>query len=62
VPWEETLAKYLLGLVLLVAAWTNLAISSSLDAAETASGAAPWIISNGNPDAELYVPRDIPVT
>jgi hypothetical protein len=64
VPWEETLAKYLLGFALIVAAWTNLAISSSLSAAETASasGAAPWIISNGNPDAELYVPRDIQAT
>jgi Peptidase family M1 domain len=64
VPWEETLAKYLLGFALIVAAWTNFAISSSLSAAETASasGAAPWIISNGNPDAELYVPRDIEAT
>jgi Peptidase family M1 domain len=64
VPWEETLAKYLLGFALVATAWTNFAISSSLSAAETASasGAAPWIISNGNPDAELYVPRDIEAT
>lgn len=60
-PWEETLAKYLLGFACIVAAWAHLATSSSLRAAEaeSASGAAPWIVSNGNPDAELYVPRHI---
>jgi len=40
------------------------AFPASLCAAEPESGvnAAPWIISNGNPDAELYVPRDIQAT
>lgn len=59
-PWEETLAKYLFGFAFFAVAIASLMFPSA-GRAETASapGSAPWIISNNNPDADLYEPRHI---
>jgi hypothetical protein len=58
------LARFLTFFIQFAIAFGNLTMASSLNAADAAnaSGATAWIVSNGDPDGELYVPREIQAT